>query len=346
MSYIIIGGDGKEYGPIAGSNLRQWVIEGRLNAQSLAKAVSDAEFRPLEKFPEFADLWGGGAGPQPATIQPLSAGVIEDDYEIDIGGCLSRAWQLYKDNFGLLFVCVLILMVVLIIGKGIINAFLSPIIMESHASPVVTTSLGFIYPVLSALYLGPLGGGLMIVYFRKIRGEQASVDGIFSGFQKAFAPLFIGQLILGLIYAICLLPFTVVFNAKSAPILEKIQTLQAGGSHDPSELLGQLSQLYACYLSALPILLIVIIPYTYLYVSFQFTVPLIADKQMGVGEALKTSWKRVNKHWWQVFGLVFLAGLIAAAGLLGCCIGILFTLPLTFAMTLYGYEIIFNGRKY
>ena len=46
-NYIIIGGDQKEYGPISAEDVCQWVKEGRLNGQSLAKAVSDAEYRPL-----------------------------------------------------------------------------------------------------------------------------------------------------------------------------------------------------------------------------------------------------------------------------------------------------------
>ena len=55
--YLIVGGDGKEYGPVSGADLRQWISEERLNAQSLVKAESDAEFRPLSTFPEFADLF-------------------------------------------------------------------------------------------------------------------------------------------------------------------------------------------------------------------------------------------------------------------------------------------------
>ncbi|HUB87562.1 MAG TPA: DUF4339 domain-containing protein [Verrucomicrobiae bacterium] len=54
--YTIIGGDGKEYGPISADDLRKWIAEGRLNGQSLAKAESDAEFRALATFPEFADV--------------------------------------------------------------------------------------------------------------------------------------------------------------------------------------------------------------------------------------------------------------------------------------------------
>ena len=56
--YTIIGGDGKQYGPISEPDLRKWIAEGRLNAQSLVKAESDAEFRRLSEFPELADAFG------------------------------------------------------------------------------------------------------------------------------------------------------------------------------------------------------------------------------------------------------------------------------------------------
>ncbi|MGH7950435.1 MAG: DUF4339 domain-containing protein [Limisphaerales bacterium] len=67
-NYIIIGGDGKEYGPISDADVRKWISEGRLNAQSLAKAESDAEFRPLSNFPEFADAFG--IAPPPLNAPP------------------------------------------------------------------------------------------------------------------------------------------------------------------------------------------------------------------------------------------------------------------------------------
>jgi hypothetical protein len=54
--FTIIGGDGKEYGPITDADVRQWIAEGRLSAQSQAKGEGDAEFRPLAQFPEFADV--------------------------------------------------------------------------------------------------------------------------------------------------------------------------------------------------------------------------------------------------------------------------------------------------
>jgi GYF domain 2 len=62
-NYTIIGGDGKQYGPITEGDLRKWIAEGRLNAQSLVKSESDAEFRPLGTFPEMADAFGPPSAP-------------------------------------------------------------------------------------------------------------------------------------------------------------------------------------------------------------------------------------------------------------------------------------------
>ena len=41
-NYLIIGGDGKEYGPVTDADVRKWIAEGRLSERSLAKAESDA----------------------------------------------------------------------------------------------------------------------------------------------------------------------------------------------------------------------------------------------------------------------------------------------------------------
>jgi len=62
-TYIIIGGDGKQYGPITGDDLRKWISEGRLNAQSLAKEETDTEWRPLSTLPEFADVFSAAPPP-------------------------------------------------------------------------------------------------------------------------------------------------------------------------------------------------------------------------------------------------------------------------------------------
>lgn len=74
--YFIIGGDGKTYGPITEGDLRKWIAEGRLNAQSQARSESEAEFRALGTFPEFASSFGAGAPPpgMPPLVGATSEG--------------------------------------------------------------------------------------------------------------------------------------------------------------------------------------------------------------------------------------------------------------------------------
>lgn len=71
-TYTIIGGDQKEYGSVTADDLRKWITDGRLNAQSLAKEEHDTEFRPLSAFPEFADVLGASSAPAPPLTAPLA----------------------------------------------------------------------------------------------------------------------------------------------------------------------------------------------------------------------------------------------------------------------------------
>lgn len=64
--YKIIGGDGRTYGPISIEQLRQWIAEGRANAQTLAQVEGSVDWKPLGTFPEFA-----GTFPPPNTPPTL-----------------------------------------------------------------------------------------------------------------------------------------------------------------------------------------------------------------------------------------------------------------------------------
>jgi hypothetical protein len=84
--YTIIGGDQKEYGSVTSDDLRKWITDGRLNAQSLAKEENDTEWRPLSAFPEFADVLATGSAPPPPLAAPVAGA----------GGGRDAALQLVK----------------------------------------------------------------------------------------------------------------------------------------------------------------------------------------------------------------------------------------------------------
>ena len=59
--FIIIGGDGKEYGPATVDQVRSWLNAGRANLDTKAKALGSDEWRRLGDYAEFA----GPAAPPP-----------------------------------------------------------------------------------------------------------------------------------------------------------------------------------------------------------------------------------------------------------------------------------------
>lgn len=69
--YRIVGADGRPYGPVSVEQLRQWIAEGRANAQTQTLAEGAAEWKPLGTLPEFAGLF---APPVPPIIGATGPG--------------------------------------------------------------------------------------------------------------------------------------------------------------------------------------------------------------------------------------------------------------------------------
>lgn len=61
--YRMIGGDGKEYGPVTADQLRQWVAEGRVSSETRVRLEGSNDWKPLSAFPEFAAQAGVSAPP-------------------------------------------------------------------------------------------------------------------------------------------------------------------------------------------------------------------------------------------------------------------------------------------
>src|SRR5690242_12458182 len=62
--FTIIGGDGKEYGPVTADQIRTWIAAGRANLDTKAKAIGSEEWRRLGEFSEFS------AAPTPPVVAP------------------------------------------------------------------------------------------------------------------------------------------------------------------------------------------------------------------------------------------------------------------------------------
>ncbi|MGH7969666.1 MAG: glycerophosphoryl diester phosphodiesterase membrane domain-containing protein, partial [Limisphaerales bacterium] len=89
--------------------------------------------------------------------------------------------------------------------------------------------------------------------------------------------------------------------------------------------------------------IILVIPVMYLSISWIFSLPLIIDRQMDFWPAMSASRRMVGKHWWSVFALLVVCGLLNIVGLVACCVGIFVTAPLAFGAMMYAYERIFSA---
>ena len=344
--YTIIGGDGQQYGPVPEADLRKWISEGRLNAQSLAKAEGQAEFRPLSTFPEFAGALGAAAsvyGAPAPSLQPVDWS--SRDYQLDIGGCISRGWSLFMDNVGILLGSTLLYFLMIIVTFAIVGGIFGLIAFaalpaEARQTVAFLFTRDLVTRIVCSLVVGPLTGGLFYVFIRTMRGQSPGLE-IFVGFQKMFFQLFLGYLIMNLIMVACTAPYLIVLLSRMQPLLAQAQH----GPMPPSELHNYFLRMLSAYAGSMGIFLICMVPTIYLITNLQFVIPLIIDKEMDVWTAIKTSWRMVHKHWFTVFGFVFLTGLIILAGLLLCCVGVFFTFAIVQAAIVCAYETIFGERS-
>lgn len=187
--FKIIGGDGRQYGPVTDGELREWIAAGRANGQTLIQRDGEPDWKPLSSFAEFADALA--AKPPPVQLPPAGSSgpsgapdpnnLIDETFArgggVNLGSCLGRAWDLLKADFW-------------------------PIIGASALILVILGSVGLI--------AGPLLGGLFSYHLKKIRRQPAQVGDAFAGFSSMFLPLFLGGLVVGLLVSVgflaCIIP--------------------------------------------------------------------------------------------------------------------------------------------
>ena len=98
--------------------------------------------------------------------------VLAGDYTLDIGSCLRRGWALVRSNFWP------------VVGVTVL---------------ILTLRAAAFFAMIGVVVSGPLLGGLCLYFLKKIRGEPAGVGTAFSGFSRAFLPLFLASLVMAVL---------------------------------------------------------------------------------------------------------------------------------------------------
>ena len=164
-------------------------------------------------------------------------------------------------------------------------------------------------------------GGLYRLFLKLHRQEPAEFGDAFSTFSTSFLPLFLFGLVQIALTFVAVIPgYALIF----------LGTLFA----ERNEALTILVSLLG--------LLVILPPAIYLAVSWLFAPLLIVDKGLDFWPAMELSRKVAGKHFFSVFGLLVLGGLIMIAGALALCLGLFVTAPIFFAMVAIAYDDLFG----
>ena len=320
--FTILGADGKEYGPVTAGKVIEWMQAGRANAQTKIKRVDAAEWTTIGALPEFggsdgnqtavpptpphvATATNAPAAPLTGSAAEIAAGLNARSASLDIFGCLSRSFDLWKSNFLPLVGVTLLIMFVQFVA-GLI--------------PVLGMLSGFFLN-------GVFYGGLYYYYLGKMRGQHREVSDAFAGFTRAFVPLMLATLLTSvLIIAVLLVSLGSMF-----PFLIKVAM--------SGRATGSLPDISPLALGGICVGGLVLI---YLSISWAFTLALVIDKGLGPWTAMEVSRRVVTRQWFSVFFVMLLGGILTLLGLIGLIIGIFFTMPLMFGAVLYAYEDLCN----
>ena len=223
---------------------------------------------------------------------------------IDAGGCFSSAWDLVTRRFWM-YVGVGLLVVLFISCIPIVNLFL----------------------------IGPVLGGFYLLVLRDMRDEPVDFGGMFKGFEK-FVPL----MVVGLIQSIPGIIFQILQWTLD---IGRILTRRNGG---PDFYQASGSQFGLA--EGMAVIVIIVAIFVLLFsivwgITFHFAIPIMAENDVSIGEAIKLS---AQAGWGNIGGLIVLyifAGLAGLLGILALCVGIFVAFPMVYAAYAFAYRQVF-----
>lgn len=105
--FTIIGGDGREYGPVSADQIRAWIKAGRANLETQARRSDSTEWCALGEFAEFSDgTVPPRLTPPPAVapVAPVASGeAFEGVDEAELAGHGARIGAAFINLFVYLF---------------------------------------------------------------------------------------------------------------------------------------------------------------------------------------------------------------------------------------------------
>lgn len=241
-------------------------------------------------------------GQAPSIAEALNRG-----YDFSIGDLLSEAWQKTKGTKGIIW--------------GGFLVFYAALFAASFVMIMVMSLFGAIGAVGMAGLADGSGDGLLAA-------------GMF------------GFVLMGLAFLLVMLAVVYPFVAG----INMVGIRQAAGQP------VRFGEVFSHFGRTLPLLLaailmgilvnlgfmLFILPGLYLAVAFILTIPLIVERKLSAWDAMMTSCKAINQHWFKVFFLYIVLGIILAISMIPLMIGLIWTFPLFIVAQGVLYRTIFG----
>ena len=191
-------------------------------------------------------------------------------------------------------------------------------------------------------------GDLLSEAWQRVKGTKGIIIG---GFIVFYVALFAATAVLGFIFCglasedniagiiIAQLIITVLASALSYPFLAGLNMVGIRRAADQpvsfNEIFSHFGRLVPLLITAVVMMVLVyvgmlllIIPGIYLSVAYMLAIPLVVERGLSPWQALETSRKAISQHWFKVFGLFLLLGIIMGLSMIPVGIGLIWTIPL------------------
>lgn len=191
------------------------------------------------------------------------------------------------------------------------------------------TLIGSVLMLVScSLLTGPAMCGIFFAYFHMMRRERVSVDMALRGFDYVGPAMlvFLVQFLIGLVVSAPGFVLQIVADTASH------SRGQGGPANPAAAALGLFAFMFRFgggivnWVAA---------------ILFSFAYQLIVDRQLGAGDAMKLSMDAAVKNVGGLIVLGILNMLVGLAGVMACCVGAIFVLPVTYGMMAIGYRQVF-----
>jgi hypothetical protein len=221
--------------------------------------------------------------------------------QMDLGDVLSRTWEIYKAQLGMVILGFFAILAFNIGASFIMQAVIAVVTAVAN-DPIVVVLVQFVLQIAIWIAQVWLGLGQIRLYLNIARGQRAEFTDLFTGGPYVLTVI-LGTLLISLITTAVLLPFA------APPLIAWFATNDA----NVTLIAGLVSGVIG-----VPVLIFIGLS----LFMFQY---VVVDRNMGVMDALRTSWQIMsgNRLWMFVYGII--GFFLYLGGLLACCVGALFT---------------------